>query len=1227
MTDSHITSTRQYINTKNNPQDENEISYDDCWNALSVYFAKKGLVSQQLDSFNDFIRTSLQEIIDTNNTIIVESLGKKENNLNKSIKIKFNQIYITHPPVSHESDGTINSIMPNEARLRDLTYSAPLYIDVQKFTENWDNDIEVAEYKRVPFGSLPIMLRSSICSLYKLSDSDLVSVGECPYDQGGYFIIGGSEKVIVAQERMATNLPHFFYTTYFYVEIRSTEEIGMRKASYLIIKLTKNDDKLNTENVLRCTLPLCRNDIPVFILFRALGFISDWEITKLILFLMDETTDKSTSLVELLKPSIEESQSISDQNTALDYIGRRCCLPGMGIAKRIEYARQIIKKEVLPHLGIHEIDETKKAFFLADMIKKLLLCSINQYPLDDRDHYGSKRLDLSGMLLTSLFRQLFARIVSDTTKHIQRCVEFNREFVISNAIKTGIISNGFRYALATGNWGEQSRALRSKSGVAQVLSRYNFLSTVSHLRRLNTPVDKGGKMVPPRQLHNTYWGKICPSETPEGLSVGLVKNLALLSYISVKSDPILIEDVLSEIGCISIENFLTINNFFDMSSKPDSNSREKNFWYKIYLNGKIVGLHNNAEEIMSFLKQLRKSGDIRRDVSITRKGDEVQIWSDSGRPTRPLFVVNNNKLLFTKEMAQKIKHSLVHFEAKNEDSFSKNEHSLNQLENFNSEDMIDFDDLLDMGIVEYLDTNEEALSLVATTIKVLDDNDSNNNKTNNIKYTHAEIHPAMILGVCASIIPFPDHNQSPRNTYQSAMGKQAIGLYSTNFISRMDTLSNILYSPQKPLVTTRSADFIKYDFLPAGINTIVAICTYTGYNQEDSIIMNRGSVDRGLFRSFFYRTYSATSNAIGNSMGNNMGETKEIFTNDFSKVIGVKNLNYDKLDNDGLIRAGEVVSGEDVIIGKVVPVIQSYTESFGDTNISNNNEPANKEIIYKDASISLRRKEKGIIDSVILTNKEGYRLVKIKVRSDRVPKMGDKFASRHGQKGTVGILLNPEDMPYNQDGIQPDIIINPHAFPSRMSIGHLFECLTGKVALFSGVEGDGTPFMDFNIEQISSKLHELGFQKRGLEVMYCGMTGKKMQAQIFFGPTFYQRLKHMVEDKIHSRARGPVQMLTRQPTEGRSREGGLRFGEMERDCIISHGLSGFLRERLLEMSDKFECSVCHRCGIITNACKMCLNSNSGDGEEGLRRIVIPYAFKLFVQEMMSLGVLIKINTD
>jgi DNA-directed RNA polymerase II subunit RPB2 len=605
---------------------------------------------------------------------------------------------------------------------------------------------------------------------------------------------------------------------------------------------------------------------------------------------------------------------------------------------------------------------------------------------------------------------------------------------------------------------------------------------------------------------------------------------------------------------------------------------------KIFVNGVWVGVHRDPADLVRTLRELRRKVDITTEVGIVHdiRLQELRLYTDYGRCIRPLFIVEDQRMKIKKR----------------------------NIEMLQEKDITGFtwNDLVSSGCIEYVDTEEEETTMISMTIEDLVQARllANNETSVQHMYTHCEIHPSMILGICGSIIPFPDHNQSPRNTYQSAMGKQAMGMYVTNFQLRMDTLAYVLFYPQKPLVTTRAMEHLHFRELPAGVNVVVGIMCYTGYNQEDSVIMNQSSIDRGLFRSIFYRSFKDEEKKQGSL-------TKEdLECPSPETTLGMRHGTYGKLDKDGLICPGTRVSGEDIIIGKTSPLPDDDPSA------------ASNRFTKRDCSTGMKNSETGIIDQVLLTtNDQGLRFVKIRVRSCRTPQVGDKFSSRHGQKGTIGMTYTQEDMPFTCEGVVPDIIVNPHAIPSRMTIGQLVECLMGKVAAMMGKEGDATPFTPVTVENISDMLHQCGYQKRGNEVMYNGHTGRKLEAKIFLGPTYYQRLKHMVDDKIHSRGRGPVQILTRQPMEGRSRDGGLRFGEMERDCIISHGAAAFLKERLMDQSDAYRVHVCQTCGLIAVAnlknqtFECCKNPSE---RMKVVQVLLPYACKLLFQELMSMAV-------
>jgi DNA-directed RNA polymerase II subunit RPB2 len=1009
--------------------------------------------------------------------------------------VKFGQVFVSLPIIS-EADDETRELYPNEARLRDLTYSAPMYINIsskqyqlnetRKFDPINDEPIYNKFFESQLLGYLPIMLRSQFCHLNPggkgRNDRDLTKVGECVFDQGGYFVINGSEKVkkilficsylsllhfhliqvIIAQERMSNNhvyvfkkqQPHKYEWT---CETRSHVSTGARPTSTFFLQMYGAGSQNSIDGYqIRSTLPYIRSEIPVVIIFRALGFISDRDILGHVVYDFEDT-----EMMERFRPSLEEASPIQNQSVALDYIGKRGSAINVGRRERIQYARDILQKELLPHVGTDDNNERKKAFFMGYIVHKMLMCSLGRLDEDDRDHFGKKRLDLAGPLIASMFRILFKKLTKDVRKFIQKVLEEGRELNLMRMLNHKTMTDGLKYCLATGNWGDRKNP--SRAGVAQVLNRLTYASALSHLRRCNAPLAKEGKLAKPRMLHCTHWGMICPAETPEGHAVGLVKNLSLMSAVSVgvPSGPII--EFLDDWGTESLE----------MTSCRDiANPRTT----KIFVNGNWIGVHRDPDELVSNLRRARRQGilcNIEPSFSIVRdiKGREVRIYTDCGRICRPLFIVGDDQ-----KLAIKRKHI---FKIKQQQS---------------DDNRYEWENLLIDGLIEFIDTEEEETTMIAMKPSELS---LPPDQAYTTTFTHCEVHPSMILGICASIIPFPDHNQSPRNTYQSAMGKQAMGVYLSSFQVRMDTMAHVLHYPQKPLATTRAMEYMSFRDLPSGVNCIVGIACYTGYNQEDSLIMNQSSIDRGLFRSTYYHTYQSTLEIL---------DDKHISHESFevpvrSNCVAMKHGSYDKLGVDGLADPGVRVSNDDVLIGKTIPY-----PVVGPDGLQSS-------ISRKDDSVCMRSNEQGIVDTVMLTTSviatsQGPKYVKyakVRVRNLRIPQIGDKFASRHGQKGTIGMTYRQEDMPFSCEGISPDIIVNPHAIPSRMTVGHLVECLLGKVSCLLGNEGDATPFMDnLTVESISRHLQQLGYQKHGNECLYNGHTGRPLESLIFFGPTFYQ---------------------------------------------------------------------------------------------------------------------------
>ncbi|KAJ1960328.1 DNA-dependent RNA polymerase II [Dipsacomyces acuminosporus] len=965
-------------------EDEDEITQEDCWAVITRYFDENGLVREQIASFNEFIENTLQEIVDENRTLVLQTSiqGKQRQEVFKRYRIEFGQVYLAQPTFT-EKDGSSNPLHPQEARLRNLTYAAPLLVDIcqetsiadtlnpknENITSVADMEMEILsrdckvdedgrlyDGRKVFIGKVPIMLRSNFCLLHGLSDQDLHQLGECPYDQGGYFVINGSEKVLIAQERIATNtvfvfkknLPYPHYTA----EIRSQAERVSKQASPLFLKMSNKGVEKGAGQTIQTTIPYIRSDIPAVVVFRALGMVAAKDILEHIAYDVNDV-----QMMEMLKPSVEEAFVIQDRDVALDFIGKRGTTVGVSRDKRVRYAAEILQKEFLPHVGTQAHNETVKAYFFGYMIHRLLLCALERREPDDRDHYGKKRMDLGGPLLSMLFRNLFRKLTKDVTRYLQKCIDSNRDFNLTIAVKSNTITTGLKYSLATGNWGDQKKAMQARAGVSQVLNRYTFASTLSHLRRCNTPIGRDGKIAKPRQLHNTHWGLVCPAETPEGQACGLVKNLALMAHITVGSDSNPVNLLLEEWG---------MENLTEVQASSILNAT------RIFLNGVWAGIHREPDELVQPLLAARRNMDMSFEVSIVRdvREKELRIYTDSGRVCRPLLVVNNLQLVLKKQHI----YAIEKYDVSDENAYK-------------------WHDMLADGIIEYLDAEEEETAMICMTPQELNESRlflekgiepqqemdlaSRVRSRRNVHintWTHCEIHPSMILGICASIVPFPDHNQSPRNTYQSAMGKQAMGIMLTNYQLRMDTLANILYYPQKPLATTRSMEYLKFRELPAGQNAIVGIMCYGGYNQEDSVIMNQSSIDRGLFRSLYFRTYQDEEDKQGMSQ---MG-TFEKPTRD--TTLRLKHGTYEKLEEDGLIAPGTRVTGDDIIIGKTTAIPPDSLELGQRT----------KNHTKIDASKPLRSTEHGIVDQVMLTtNAEAYKFVKVRIRSTRVPQMGD----------------------------------------------------------------------------------------------------------------------------------------------------------------------------------------------------------------------------------------------
>lgn len=840
------------------------------WPVVDSIFKSQNIVQHQLDSFNNFIKFGIQKVIDEFETLEVNNC-----------KIYFRKISIS--PVLHvESDGETSLLFPHEARLRNLSYLSSLYVDIDIEHNNL-----IQNYPKTFLGKIPIMIRSNYCNLYNNHDSR-----ECTHDFGGYFIISGSEKVLISQEKMNNNQVYVFQKksnkVEYEAEIRSLEEHDVKSTSTLKVSLVKSGDY---NYVLMLSLPFLKCDIPLFLIFKIYNENYEDFVHKY----------DDIDINDIIQNTIDDSEKEIEDTILEDYINKR-----LNIVQKITVS-DLCDRYILPHMKTKK----RKCFMFGYIIDKIFSVYSGKLPQDDRDHYKNKRVDLPGDLLCSLFRQLYKKLYREAYNVAQKSLDNNNIINIGSIIKHKIITNGLKYALATGNWGVGS-AQNIRTGVCQVLNRHSYMSSLSHLRRINSPIGKDGKITAPRQLHGSHAFRICPCETPEGQACGLVKNMALTTVISTGISSHHIKNKLKEYGIVDLEYSKLSNNC------------------KIFINGYWYGYieNNKTNDLLKFLKKLKLDCSISPDTGIAYDdvNNQVRIHTDVGRCCRPLFVLNG-----TNDISNHVKHN--------------------------------YEELVRLGLVELLDPDEEECALIAFSQEDL-------TKRSHLKFTHCEIHPALMLGICATMIPYANHNQAPRNVYQSAMGKQAMGQYTTNHQIRFDSYSHVLWYPQKPLVKTEANDTFDFDHMPGGINAIVAIACYGGHNQEDSLIMNQSSIDRGLFRSFFYRTYKDESKQHGSNLKDTIEKPKS------DECIGLRYAHYNKLDEDGLVAPGIFLDGDDIVIGK--------TSTISANDVSGKSK--------KDYSTNIRHNENGIVDSAfITTNEQGQTLVKSKVRSMRVPEIGDKF--------------------------------------------------------------------------------------------------------------------------------------------------------------------------------------------------------------------------------------------
>ena len=1188
---------------------------------LQSYFEKKPLerlVRHQLESYNNFVNLQMQRTIEMFNPITIKSDNEYDpvtETHRLVVQISIKNLRFQHPQI-YENNGAMKTMLPQEARLRNFTYASSSIVDLHIDYIVRDNKNETKTIQKIipkiKLCSLPVMLKSSICVLTQYKNLKKEPNGECEMDCGGYFIIKGSEKTVLCQERAAENRIYVFSGKNtpkwdWVAEFKSVPDSKCISPKQVELMISSKTNVYG--HGIYVTIPRLKQKrhVELFILFRALGVLTDKRICEYILLNVEDPKNKP--LLEYLQASIEDAKQYltnleTVQEDALEHLMSMVAYnpyvteKGPPPIKKAAYTKDIFTNDFFPHCKSME----QKLYLLGFMANRLIRTAIGWTPPDDRDSYLNKRIELNGSLLNNLFRNHYIRFVKDIEKQVIREVNIGAwkssddyESIINmtnvyKIIKPNTIENGINRALSTGDFSVKQSNSSSKVGVAQVLNRLTYLGTLSHLRRVNTPLEKTGELVAPRKLHNTTWGFLCPVETPEGQSIGIVKNIAFMTHLTIPTNSEMLYEIVKPY-ILSVESAKSPNELFDE--------------VKVFINGSWLGIAKDPISLYALLKQKKHKGviNIYTSISFDYQKMEIRICSDGGRMTRPLLRVENNSVLMTTEIIDKLKNKELQWN--------------DLLTNCRIED----------SVIEYIDPEEQHHAIIAMKFKgkYMKDTTTTCEPTNNnkkqwvTKYNYCEIHPCTILGVLASCVPFPDCNQAPRNTYQCAMAKQAIGISAMNYDVRMDKTTYSLNYPMRPLVDTRLMDFLQLNRIPSGCQIHVAIMSYTGYNQEDSVLINKAAIDRGLFSATIYHTEK--------------DEDKNIIRDEIirckpdpAKTKGIKHGNYNKLNVHGFIPENTEVENRDIIIAKVAPIKE------------NRNDPT-KIIKYEDQSKNFRTTEETYIDKNYTSrNGEGCNFAKTRVRIYRKPVIGDKFSSRHGQKGTVGNILSECDMPFTKEGIRPDLILNPHAIPSRMTIAHLKETMLGKVLVELGMFGDGTSFGDVDIYNIAEELQKCGFESYGNEILYDGATGKQLETSVFIGPVFYQRLKHMVNDKEHSRSIGPVVNLTRQPAEGRSRDGGFRIGEMERDVMIAHGMSKFCRERMYNVADKYSVHVCKKCGMIATfnncdkgvmRCKQGMTvhkCNTCENVTDFSYVEVPYAFKLMSQELQAINVVPRLLT-
>ena len=1147
------------------------------------------LVRHHLDSYRDLLRTKIPTFL--------AGMNPHELNLGDG---RFIRIFLGgrkgdeityHPPV----DETGNAILPHQCRLDNKTYALTIRMNVEIEYEIKQERI-VRRFEDIALAQLPLMLKSSLCYLTSMTSDQLYDVGECRFELGGYFVIGGAEKALLTQERLADNM---FYAgkrkevpdsagartlvekesaskiedstkaspDEYFSAIRSISEDGTKGPYSHFLKIPppnrKPDDPkeiaktsdyadFSTKRLCVITLPDFTQPVPLVSVFRALGLTNDQDMYDTILAGIPplERTQYDELFAEMIlshdtftrqQMASEEDQN---QNPDLLFLKRQTRTRSEGGVYLNLYNKMFPHCEYLGESP--SAFYRRKAYLLGTMTRMAMDAALGIRAKSDRDHLRYKRLAASGELLFQEFRRIFKETAKRMLTEIDSKIHFEQQQFAGTKVAEVVQDENIGYYWRSYNFlNEIEKSFKGtwggKDGVAQELSRFSFLGTVAQLRRINVDVDKGSKLVEMRRIHGSSWGLLCPIDNPDGRNIGLIKSMTLLCSISTASPS---ERVRERIARHSA--FVPLAAIHPSIWDPR--------WTRVYVNSDLVGiLTSNADALHTDLLDARRSDALDPFVSVcwNRLDNEYLIYTDAGRPARPIYREGVTP------------------------AHIKRAHTWDAI----------------LRHMDYIDPSEvEGIRISMEPFH---------------PSMHSEIHGLAILSASTSVLPNCDFDPGTRNAFSCQQVKQACGWYNTAFSKRFDTIATWLNYAQRPLSQTWVYNHVLgKGCLPYGENPMVALMVYSGYNQEDSILLNEGSLRRGMFHTTYYHSYKIEEDALemgfkddkkpfalrATEFGNIATDPK------FRETVTRKEgYDYSKLDADGIARVGEEINETTILVGKVHPITDASGQITG----------------YRDVSVVPKRGQVGFVDSVYrYVNRDGLRAVKIRVAEHRIPVLGDKFSARHGQKGTCGLRIAEEDMPFTAQGLRPDMIVNPHAFPSRMTIGQFIESMSTKLGVEIGCLVDSTPFSAQNrVAETSELLMRAGFHPYGHEVLYNGQTGEMMEAEIFMAPTYYIRSKLMVEDKINYRATGPVKLLTHQPVEGRANDGGLRIGEMERDVLIAHGISKFLNESLMERSDKTEILYQPETGLL-----------DANPDYITTKLETPYALSLVVHELESMHI-------